>query len=363
MKKIKLFTFLSLLVIIIVFFNSRTTKAETYNNLNVSSLSISSDYDDYAKEVYLQHLNVLIKTGDLKHSISNYYLGHPFTVFNVTNDNYNACYPIISNMDKKIEAILEINYDTSFSASMSISFSKELNQFVSDYSGNYAFISDGINLYAYNETQLIKIYSMFDNINFLDINTVKNSSFDYNNTSLLNYNDLLNKLNVTYQPQRYNLTGIDRPSSYKTINVKGVSQVDDTCWAATCAALINYYKNTNLSCLDVAKYVYGDNWDHGGSWTEIKKAYNHWNLYPKQTGPISFTQIKNNINNNKPMHLGLTKHSVGLIGYEYWNSSNKILILLEPNGGRHSSVSLNANGNFSYELGGKSRSWIYTRYF
>ena len=72
------------------------------------------------------------------------------------------------------------------------------------------------------------------------------------------------------------------------------------------------------------------------------------------------------INNYNPMHLGLVKHSVGLIGYEDWTGvlgeGQKILILLEPNGGVHKSVTLKSNGNFNYYLTGDD-TWLKTRRF
>ena len=57
------------------------------------------------------------------------------------------------------------------------------------------------------------------------------------------------------------------------------------------------------------------------------------------------------------MHLGLKGHSVGLIGYEDGGGSvgeiyDRILILLEFNGGVHKRVKLNSSGNFTYQLGG-----------
>lgn len=72
------------------------------------------------------------------------------------------------------------------------------------------------------------------------------------------------------------------------------------------------------------------------------------------------------------MHLGIIYsnfgHSVALIGYEDWigvagSLSDKIIILLEPNDGRHKTVKLNSSGNFSYSLGGGSYTWQLTREF
>ena len=164
-------------------------------------------------------------------------------------------------------------------------------------------------------------------------------------------------------------TAIDGPTSYETLGVQGVSQGNHPwCWAATCAAMINYLKGKSLSASKVANYVFPNNPEQGGTWDDIKKAYNHWGLYPSQTGVISFTRVKSEINSHKPMHLGLKGHSVGLIGYEDWSgsgggSNDRILILLEPNGGVHRSVKLNSSGNFTYSLGGGSNAWKYTRRF
>ena len=145
------------------------------------------------------------------------------------------------------------------------------------------------------------------------------------------------------------------------MSVNGVSQSGNTCWAATCAAIINYYRGYSLSDIDVVRYIFGSNWNQGGSWSNMQDAYNHWDLSASQTGAISFSSVKDNINDGDPMHIRLTSggsgHSVGLIGYEEWVGSHgggneRILILLEPNGGVHRSVTLNSSGNFNYNFGG-----------
>lgn len=98
----------------------------------------------------------------------------------------------------------------------------------------------------------------------------------------------------------------------------------------------------------------------------MKKAYNHWGLYPTQTNRISFGNIRTILDNNKPMHLGLTGHSVGLIGFRYLDLGageyERILILLEPNGGVRKTVTLKSNNNFDYYLS-RENAWIYTRKF
>lgn len=164
-------------------------------------------------------------------------------------------------------------------------------------------------------------------------------------------------------------TAIEKPRAYKKLGVRGVSQGSNPwCWAATCAAMINYLKGKSLSASEVAEYVFPNNPVQGGTWNDMKKAYNNWGLYPSQTGVITFKQVKRYIDSYKPMHLGLKGHSVGLVGYEDWvgsggGNNDRILILLEPNGGVHRSVYLNSSGNFTYDLGGGSNAWKYTRRF
>ncbi|MDO5590596.1 MAG: papain-like cysteine protease family protein [Lachnospiraceae bacterium] len=262
--------------------------------------------------------------------------------------------------------ILEVNkIGDEYTSSLSKSFATELEQRLLNCKKNsFVLITDGIHLQAFDGSYVDEIYQIYDDGQQLsDLSTL----LDFDISELpkrSTYSDITTTQSYSHVLAR----GAAGPTSYKTLKVKGVSQGKHPwCWAATCAALINYYKGTSLTASKVANYVFPKNPEQGGTWPDIKKAYNHWKLYPSQTGVISFSNVKSNINSRKPMHLGLKGHSVGLIGYEDWvgaiNSNDRILILLEPNGGVIKSVSLKSSGNFTYKLGGGANAWQYTRRF
>jgi len=331
----------------------------------ICGLEQSEEEISYARSVFSRHLNILISVGELDGNADEYSLGHPFSLFNVKDDTCSSCFPILEQ--DGFVAILEVYEDGGeLNASAAVSFSKELEAvFAEEDFGDFVLLTDGIQVQAYNGRGFLEIYELYEtgeeSLNLAE-------KYGYLVSDCPNVQEL-NELKQAYAMQsRLVLGAVDRPTEYKTLNVAGVSQSGNTCWAATCAALINYYKGQGLNDVTVATYVYGSNWNQGGSWTQIKKAYNHWGLYPTQTSVIAFSKVKSNINSGKPMHLGLNGHSVGLIGYEDWSGSasgitDRILILLEPNGGVHRSVTLNASGNFTYALGGGSNAWLKTREF
>ena len=353
-----------LLIAILAIGNTSLVMAQEKTNPQILSLNDDYDLSNYAYSVFQKHLHALINTEELKEDVSQYSLGESFTIFNVKEKTHSTCFPVLCN--SKMVAILEVNkVGREYTSTLSQSFAKELEKRLLDNEKkSFILITDGVHLQAFDGIDIDEIYQLYDDgQKSTDLST--NLDFDM---SELPKHLMHSDITIT---QSYGLAitrGPAGPTSYKTLNVKGVSQGNHPwCWAATCAALINYYKGTSLTASTVANYVFPGNPEKGGTWTDIKKAYNHWKLYPSQTGVISFSNVKSIINSNKPMHLGLKGHSVGLIGYEDWvgaiSSNDRILILLEPNGGVIKSVSLNSSGNFTYSLGGGSNAWQYTRKF
>ena len=249
-----------------------------------------------------------------------------------------------------------------YSSTLGKSFSEEINRILMKSHGiEYNLYTDGNNLYAFDGKSVSEIYQVFNDGEDKHIRMLPSMMYQTGEKGRLTLENLLEPYyKGTVSPIQSAKGLID----YKTVPVSGVSQGNHPwCWAATCAALTNYYQGEMLSARDVATYVFPSNPEQGGTWTEVKKAYNHWGLYPTQTGVISFSGVKSNILNDSPMHLGLSGHSVGLIGYEDWGTSgDSILVLLEPNGGVRKTVTLKSNGNFNYYLSGTD-SWIYTREF
>lgn len=360
--------FLSLLLSVVMMF-TLSIPAFAANNgpSKIVSIETSSELYNYATRTFPQHLHALLETGDLPDSASNYTLGQSFSIFNTETQTNSACFPVLYNGE--IIAIFEVSTVSSeYQSSLSISFANELSAFLtSGQMKNFVLITDGVHLHAFDGNDSVGIFQLYPGEKAFTLSNSNyiSSLFSKTQVTTTAYTDL------TTSQSQFLLTprGLVQPKEYKTVNVKGVSQgAHPWCWAATCAALINYYKGESLTAKTVAEYVFPKDSEQSAYWDDMKKAYNHWKLYPTETEVISFSDVKSKINSNKPMHLGLKGHSVGLIGYEDWvgvpyENDSRILILLEPNGGVHKSVTLNSSGNFSYNLGGGADAWLSTRIF
>ncbi len=365
----KKFLALLLTLIITTLFIPMTAFAQNSSTPMLVSLENNAVLYDYAAKLAPKHLHSLILSGEFPGSINDYSIGSGFSVFNVTAQTNSTCFPLIYNGE--MLAILEIYENNGeYSSSLSPSFAQELDEFFSTNTTMEKFIllTDGILLQASDGHQTIDLYKLYDdgkNSEDLTLNCPSDFLSHSQLITLLTYDDIVSPTNM------YSLTMPASPTepTTKIVNVRGVSQGNHPwCWAATCAALINYYEGTSLSASDVANYVFPNKPEQGGTWNDMKKAYNHWSLYPNETGVIAFKSVKTKINASSPMHLGLDGHSVGLIGYEDWygvpgENDNRFLILLEPNGGVRKSVLLNSSGNFTYSLGGGNNAWKKTRYF
>lgn len=334
------------------------------HTFSVKGMPVDKETIDYAKGVFPKHLCALMSCGELEGNMQQYSLGEAFTVFNVVDDTYTECFPVLK--DGEFTAVLEVLKDgTEYNSSLAVSFADELKKFICENENKqYVLLSDGNCLEAYDGENSYKIYEQYGetNENLFERNL---SRYFHKEISTLSINEVSN-----YTDEYIYTASVSRnlnaKTSSRTLDVKGVPQGKHPwCWAATCAAMINYLEKENLSASDVANYVFPNNPEQGGNWTNMKKAYNHWNVYPFYNNIISFSKVKTNINSGVPMHLMLDGHSVGLIGYQDWTgvtggNNEQILILLEPNGGVHKSVALNSSGNFKYDLGGGEDAWIHT---
>lgn len=330
------------------------------NNSKATSIrtnTVNEEYNEYALSVLPKHLHALKAAKELN-STNTCYLGKAFEIYNIKNQKATVYYPLVDA--GKIIAILQVSkHNGEYNSALSKSFAKDLELLLSQNSGKqYTLLTDTNSLYAYDGKTVKDIYSL----NHAAPTYATRSANDYaiNTTKSLSLQDLKIATKNSERSTRM-LLGPIEPYESKVLNVAGVKQQADTCWAATCAAIINYYKGTNLSDEDVARYIYGDNWMKRGNINTIKKVYNRWNLSYRLTyDKIEFSRVKYNIDNGDPMDLGMVEHEVALIGYEEWNDEyggDKVLILLEPNIASTVSVTLNSSGNFSYTFGGMNDSW------
>lgn len=381
-----------LLILNLILFNNFSMNYSFASNfvytepISIKTEIISDETVNYAKSIYTKHLLSLIDANEINGDLNEFSLGNSFNLYNVKTKTHSSCFTIIYK--KSIVAILEVYKDNNeFSSSLSKSFSDELNTLLTYNTqniGNFFLLTDGVNLQAFDGVNSVKIYELYENENSEDLGKLftKNTKIQnkVNHSKLIEpikssdslgistvARPILQHQNSILDLNHVTTTSLIEPFEGKTINVRGVSQGNHPwCWAATTAAMINFYKGYSLKASNIAKYVFPKNPEQGGDWTDMKKAYNHWGLYPKQTGIIGFNSVMYNINKNKPMHLGLKGHSVGLIGYRKWideYGGSRVLVLLEPNGGVRKSVTLKSNNNFNYQLGGGTNAWIYTREF
>lgn len=335
----------------------------------IESIEADTEIIDYAHDVIKQHFYSVkddVKSYGLDNiDLSSYKLGSYFTVYDVNNNS--VIYEFALFSDDEIVGLLEVvKCDGELMSSFSKSFSNEINILLKKNDNMlYRLVTDGNKVYSVKKNNEInELYAIVKNDDNLSIKF--DDVYNYTDNMILSTIDSLhtNMIEVCYS--RGVRADVNKPLSYKTLNVKGVIQEGDTCWAATCAAIINYLWNENLTYLDVAKFIYPSNPNQGATENQTIIAYNHWYVYAMATSRISFSKIKSHINNNKPIHLRLSSssdgHAVGLIGYEDWEDRD-ILILLEPNYGTRKTVTLNSSGNFNYTLSTINFSWYRTLEF
>lgn len=326
------------------------------NGVTIRSNPVAAEVNEYALRILPKHLHALNTAEELKVS-NNCYLGQAFEIYNIENHQSAAYYPVVYR--EKIIAILQVSKSAGkYNSILSVAFSRELEKLFLEGKTQYTLFTDSVKLYAYDGKTAKVIYTL----NPSETNYAVRSVGDYEvaTNTALSLKDLKTAVKSSERSAGMLLAPVP-PYESNVLSIAGVSQQGETCWAATCAAIINYYKGTSLSDIDVARYIYGDSWNQGGYISDIEQVYKHWGLnYSITYGRIGFSRIRNNIDHGSPMDLGLTRHEVALIGYEAWNElygGDRVLILLEPNDARRESVTLNDSGNFTYILNGKEKSW------
>lgn len=190
-----------------------------------------------------------------------------------------------------------------------------------------------------------------------------NKKIDTNMPSI-NDIDVTQSAVKTIMPIVVKASNNDRPTEMKNLRVNIVLQGNHPwCWAATCAAIINYEKDTNLTAEEVATYVFGSPIDRGGRWSDMKKAYDHWEMGDVyETRALTYDETKAAINSDSPIHMGLYSdiggHSMTLRGYSKFNDGYILYSAIDPNYDNYVYFegSENYYGSY-YVLGGHNFYW------
>ena len=100
------------------------------------------------------------------------------------------------------------------------------------------------------------------------------------------------------------------------LNVKPVAQTADRkfssptkkwCGEAITAAIINYKRNTSFTARDIVLEVYGTEKNDGLTNNQVINIGNNYGFNLKKGTPLSFKNVKKEINNNRPIYMQMKR--------------------------------------------------------
>ena len=345
-KKIKFISWITIFIFVLslttyvpVF--AQENKLVSNNNALIITNDIPEDLEKYAFEIFPKHVTNMSKApekfGFNSKEISYLYLGKPFNISVYQNDdlldNIIYYYPVIYK--NTIKGFLIVGNDNGkYSSTFEKGFSEKVDNLIKNNNGKFSIVNIDNNLLAISSDESVLISE--DTINFNKVDKDKMLRVKNKLTKDKQNNSKFYDIMLTDESTSSSLQNITINSTYSTsstsrlLNVPIVSQYSyDWCWAAVCASIINYKQSKFLTAGEVVTYVYGAPIDKGGDWPEMKKAYNHWGLYPWEEGYLAYWAAKNCIDNGQPIHMrmkaSLTEgHSMVLCGYEEFSSTSKL---------------------------------------
>lgn len=160
--------------------------------------------------------------------------------------------------------------------------------------------------------------------------------------------------------------------SQKNLNIPNVLQAQSNwCWAANSLAILNYYNIYTGQCTFVSYVKTGtttpETCDNLGGWRwESQSGLDYFGVSSTQyTGTFSFTTVKSEINNNRPIYAEIAwlgtgdtvtgRHVQTIDGY--YENTNLIITdvsYMESLQGQHYSMDYN---DFVYVAGPSGRKW------
>ena len=365
------------LIIMVSFQCTSPVKAVSMLSAHIVTSKIPSEAINFAAKEFPKHKGALMRSKDKYdfqlNKVEKFSLGTPFSVFSYNDNNVSQSdiyhFPVLEN--SKIVALFSVTKtkDNSFTATLSKSFASELEQLVkSNESKNFRLYDIEDNIIAADKSTFVTLSENKVNNKKTVIDSLKikkiNESANKNMSSKKYKEDKVSLYNQSSEVINY--SNPDAPIDYAYLGVPIVLQGSHPwCWAATCASIINYIKGESLSAGTVVQKVYGSQVDQGGGWTEIKKAYNSWGLYPYQTSYMTYSQTKSYLKGYYPIHARMfaatEAHSMTLRGFEEYDNSSNLYLLIDPNKSYYVSVTAYNNGNnVYYIMNNKAFYWNYS---
>ena len=361
----------SLILLIIFSVNISALAVDTKNSPHILSEGVPGDVVAYATNCYVEHLQVAVHNPDSfdlpVNDLSLYMLGHPFKQY-MDDTSYSTYYFPVIYSGTVVGILTVTDMGSRITSSYSKAFAEALNEFFRSQTGDFIITQMQGDLFA-----------LSDNHSFLLCEGPENSSCALASNSTCAFDTITESVDFKNHLSATNMTASlptpvvirsdpGAPLEHRSLAVKPILQLDNSwCWAACCAMVINYKQDLSLTSRDIVDYVRGGEYEGGASWPEMKLAYNHWGLDPGELPALDYTDVKDRIKADDPIHMGLftsdgeTGHSMVLKGYERYTDA-KYYVAIDPYIG--SGVSLRVESNpedISYNCAGFLLYWKYAR--
>lgn len=384
MKKKNLWQIFSLLtsmfMLATIIFNSTAVQAKSMESSQIISVKISSDIEKYAFYVFPKHVHAINQDqneyGLDDCDVSKLVLGSPFNIYKfngnevVNTDIY--YFPVMYGDEIRATLAVVKDINGTLSSTFSKGFSKNLNTILSNTKGkNFRLIDINGEIRAVDTSEALLVANDINSGNIpkkVDKEIVdKINKLSKDNITKKKYIEATTAISPdsTNEAMAYGVIGT--PSSSKYLSVPYVSQNGmDWCNAATCAAITNYLKATNLTAEAVVKYVKnGQAPNVAISNSEIISAYSHWGISSYlESGNAIWSYATAELRTGKPIHsiwytYGNTSgHAMAVRGYEYYSSTDdKVYLLVDSNRGYTSVMGQTYSGNCVYTINGLSYYW------
>jgi uncharacterized membrane protein len=374
---ITLFMFLSI--------SAQSVSAENFNKieLNTASSIITEKIDNIINSklepLLLSMMQDPSSYGFKDAEISECYIGLPFFITNIQNENKNASnniiyFPMINN--KTIVGIVTlVKCDNEYSITVGKDFSKNLNTFIKSSKGVVTLVSTGGNIIGVDSQGEISYSSIFDDNNTKGIS---DSELALATQKIANNNNSFTKDSITacfFQPDNKKKTTENNSKSrinadYNRLEHYPLFQGSDgECWAAAVASMVEYEKGycSKGEVYDSIRMTYGK----GAQTPDVVDALT--NLLGNPYRPTSYNrkmynnEIREIIDNDDPACMLAVAndnigHATALCGYHLtsynYNSENWICFL-EPHYECIRTTTITSS-NITYSIDGYVFKWSET---